>query len=45
MEQAALMQYDDDFDEEVIFSGAYTGKSKYQVQLKKDKPRSNSNSA
>jgi len=29
MEQAALMQYDDDFDDEAIFSGAYTGKSKY----------------
>jgi hypothetical protein len=29
MRQADMMLYDDDFDEESMFSGSYTGKRKY----------------
>lgn len=36
MEQAAMMTYDDDFDEEALFSGNKAKKSKYQISVNKD---------
>ena len=36
MEQAAMMAYDDDFDEEALFSGNKGKKNKYQISVNKN---------
>lgn len=39
------MQYDDDFDEEEIFSGQYTNKTKYKVQVQDHSGRNSKESS